>query len=305
MVNMQEFILRNKGLILNKKLKVREFDEESKGVFIAFVDEGKESYDVHLSIDDKNELVKQECDCETKKPCLHQVFLAEFISNKKQVFTKINKTKRVKKTPEHHAIIDNLDENTAKDWLKKVTDSNKAVKFEFMLDFKEKSYSLDNLEENLTEAISSTTNNRKKLDQLQIKNLLNLFDKINQPIYDTIKESKDLQGSVLLIVRISKILNSHYNLIKSNSKKYEAYLDNLFPLLTESFIKAAPELFDTSIDLFIQKVKKERSIKSRSFEYLYSLCDIVDMRKRLILKSHLNLIEKFATYSITNFSKSI
>lgn len=87
MVNIQEFILKNKSLILNKKLKVRELNEESKGVFIAFVNEGKESYDVHLSIDDKNELVKQECDCETKKPCLHQVFLAEFISNKKQIST--------------------------------------------------------------------------------------------------------------------------------------------------------------------------------------------------------------------------
>ena len=97
MSTIQEFIISHKRLILNKKLKVRELDEESNGVFVAFVDEGKDSYDVHISIDDKNELLKQECDCENKKPCLHQVFLVEFISNKNQNSKGAEKRKTTKK----------------------------------------------------------------------------------------------------------------------------------------------------------------------------------------------------------------
>lgn len=304
MSTIQEFIISHKRLILNKKLKVRELDEESKGVFVAFVDEGNESYDVHISIDDKNELIKQECDCENKKPCLHQVFLVEFISNKNQISEEKGKRKSTKKILEHHAILDNLDEFTVKDWLKSIMDSNKSVKYEFMLNFKKNTHTLKNIEENLIDAISSTTNNRKKLDQLQIKNLLHLFDKINQPIYDKIKEFKDIQESVLLIILVSKILNSHYNSIKSNSKKYESYLDNLFPLLNESFIKAPVELFESAIELFIQKTKSERSIKTRSFEYLYSLPDSLDLKKKLILKSHLNMIEKSNPNSISYFTRS-
>ena len=304
MPTIQEFIISHKRLIVNKKLKVRELDEDPKGVFVAFVDEGNESYDVHISIDDKNELLKQECDCENKKPCLHQVFLVEFISNKNQISEGKGKRKSTKKILEHHAILDNLDECAVKDWLKSMMDSNKSVKYEFMLNFKKKTHTLENIEENLIDAISSTTNNRKKLDQLQIKNLLHLFDKINQPIYDKIKEFKDIQESVLLIIMISKILNSHYNSIKSNSKKYESYLDNLFPLLNESFIKAPVELFESAIELFIQKTKSERSIKTRSFEYLYSLPDSLDLKKKLILKSHLNMIEKSNPNSISYFTRS-
>jgi hypothetical protein len=305
MPTLLDFIATHKKLILNKKLKVRELDEESKGVFIAFVDEGKESYDVHISIDAKNELIKNECDCEIKKPCLHQVFLAEFLADKKEISSDKLKKKSTKKILEHHVIIDGLDEIIIKDWLKNLTDKNKAVKFELMLEFKDKLYSLENVEQNLTEAISSMTNNRKKLDQLQIKNLLNLFDKINQPIYDTIRESKDIQASVLSIIMISKIVNSHYNSIKSNSKKYEDYLDGLFALLNDSFIQVPAELFNTALELFIQKVKTERSIKSRAFQYLYSLRDIVDTKKRLVLMSHLNQIEKSNPYSSSYFSPSI
>jgi hypothetical protein len=305
MPTITEFISTHKKLVLNKKLKVRELDEESKGVFIAFVDEGKESYDVHISIDNKTEVVKTECDCENKKPCLHQVFLAEFIADKKEISTEKLKRKSTKKIPEHHQKIDELDEIKLKDWLKKITDNNKGVRFEFMLQFKENAYTIENVEQKLIEAISSTTNNRKKLDQLQIKNLLNLFDKINQPVYNHIIKSKDIQASVLLIIMISKILNSHYNTIKSNSKKYEAYLEGLFPLLNESFIHTSSELFDTTIGLFIQKVKVERSIKTRAYEYLYSLRDIVDTKKKLLLMSQLNILEKSNPYSTSYFSPSI
>lgn len=303
MPTISEFIVSHKKLIHNKKLKLRELDEESKGAFIAFVDEGKESYDVHISIDSKNELLKQECDCENKKPCLHQVYLAQFIAEKKQILNN-PKRKSTKKIPEHHSLIDRIDEVILRDWIKNLTDSNKAVKFEFMLQFKEKSYSLDNVEQNLIEAISSMTNNRKKLGQSQINNLLLIFDKINKPIYDSIKESKDLLASILLLIMVTRILNSHYNTIKSNSKKYESYINNLFPLLNDLFIQTTSENFNLAIDFFIQKVKSERIIKARAFEYLYSLLNVLDTKKRLVLMSHLNLTEKSSSYSPSYFSST-
>lgn len=300
MPTLSSFFSDHKHLVVNKKLKVRELDEETEGNFVSFVDEGKESYDVHISIDDKNELTKNECDCENKKPCSHQVFLAEFILNKKQNSTEKTKRKSKKKLPEYYTIIDNLDEFELKNWLKTYLDDNKSVRFEFMLQFKENIFTAEALEQNIQEAISSTTNNRKKLDQLQIKNLLHLFDKLNQPIYDKIKKANDLNSAILLTIMVSKVLNSHYNMIKSNSKKYEAYLDNVFNLLTESF-KAAPlEVFTSGIELFLQDVKRERSIKARAFDYLYFLRDSLDTKKRLALMSHLKFIENSRPSIITN-----
>ncbi len=296
MTTLVDFIASQKKLILNKKLKLRELDEEFKGVYIAFVDEGKESYDVHISIDSNNELIKSECDCEHRKPCLHQVYLAQFIAEKKQIILDKSKRKSTKKIPEHHRLIDSIEEITLKNWLKNITDKNKALKFELMLQFNVNLFTLETVEQNLIDAIDSITNNRKKLNQSQINNLLNIFDKINKPIYDHIKDSKDVQASILLMILVTKTLNNHYNLIKSNSKKYEAYIENLFPMLNDSLIKAPIELYTSSIEIFIQKAKIDRSIKNRIYDYLYSLRDMVDMKKRLILMSNLNFIEKSNSY---------
>lgn len=304
MPTLSSFFSDYKHLVANKKLKVRELDEEAKGVFVAFVDEGKESYDVHISIDDNDELTKNECDCENRKPCSHQAFLAEFILNKKQKSAENTKQRSTKKLPEYCSIVDSLDELELKNWLKSYLDSNKNVRFEFLLQFKEITFSAEALEQNIMEAISSTTNNRKKLDQLQIKNLLNIFDKLNRPIYDKIKESKDLNASILLTIMVSKVLNSHYNMIKSSSKKYEAYLDNVFDLLTEPLKAATLEVFSTGIDVFIQNVKRERSISFRASNYLYFLRDILDTKKRLVLMSHIKFMDNSTPQIKSYFSTS-
>lgn len=305
MPGLSEFISQNNSLVQNKKLKVRELDEETKGNFVSFVDDGKESYDVHVSIDDKYELIKNECDCKNKKPCLHQVFLAKFIANKNQISTEKVARKSTKKLPEYHQIIDSLDEFQLKNWVKTYLDNNKSVRFEFLLQFKENTYTAETLEQNMLDAISSTTNNRKKLGQLQIKNLLNIFDKVNKPIYDKIKDSKDLSSAILLTLMVSKPLNSHYNMIKSNSKKYEAYLDSIFQLLNDQFISAPLDLFKNEIDSFIQSAKKERCIRTRAFDYLYLLSNTLDTKKRLILMSHLKFIENSKQQTTTYFSTSI
>lgn len=283
-----EFIAENKSLIFNKKLKVRELDEEPKGVFVAFVDEGKESYDVHISIDSKNELIKNECDCDYKKPCLHQVFLARFIADKKEISSEKTKKKSTKKIPDHHLIIDRMDECVLRDWVKETMDSNKAIRYEFMIQNTEQSYTPITIEQALLDAISSTTNNRKKLDQSQIKKLLNIFDKINHTIYDSVKNSKDIQTSALMLIVISKVLYGHYNMIKSNSMKYEAYLESLFPMLNLPLMNAQIELFTSVVDFIFEKIKTERIVKSRMLEYLFNLKDIIDTKKRLVLMSRFN-----------------
>lgn len=304
MPTISEFIVSNKHLLVNKKLKVRELDEETKGVFVSFVDEGKESYDVHVSIDAKDEMTKNECDCENKKPCAHQIFLAGYILNKRQKSAEKTKQRLTKKLPEYYSIVDSLDEFQLKNWLKTYLDNNKNVRFEFILQFKESTFSAEALEQNLMDAISSTTNNRKKLDQLQIKNLLNIFDKINQPIYDKIKDSKDLNASILLTIMVSKVLNSHYNMIKSNSKKYESYLDNVFDLLTEPFKAATQEDFTKGIEVFIQNVKRERSIRSRASDYLYFLRDTLETKKRLVLMSQIKFMDNSTPQIKSYFSTS-
>lgn len=283
MLTISAFISTHKKLLLNKKLKVRELDEESKGVFVAFVDEGKVSYDVHLSIDTKNELIHQSCDCDSKKPCLHLVFLAEHIAEKKQISTKSSAKKSTKKIPDYYGLIDSIDELRLKDWLKTFLDQHKELRLEFSSAFTEKSFSLESIQVDMLAAIKSTTNNRKNLDPSVIKNLLDLFNKINASLYQYIRESNDIHTSILQIDMVYSVALNHYNTINSNSKKYESYIQSTFTTLNDSFLLVSEDKFHESITLFLKHTTKNKAIHIYPLEYIISLIDVVNEEKRKML----------------------
>ncbi|MEZ0452589.1 hypothetical protein ABTW24_13380 [Sphingobacterium thalpophilum] len=58
-----------------KKLAFRELEEfERKGNFVAYVDEGTESYDVNIQLD-KDIIVGHSCDCGRRETyCIHQMY---------------------------------------------------------------------------------------------------------------------------------------------------------------------------------------------------------------------------------------
>ena len=285
MPTLSSFLSDHKPLIANKKLKVREFDEEPKGHFVSFVDEGNESFDVQIIIGTKEELEKYDCDCDLKKPCRHQVFLADFILSKEKTVAGKTPRKSTKKIPEYYKLIDSIDELALRDWLKNQLDENKALRLEFTHKFKEKTFTLESVEIDLLTAIKTATNSKKNLDQSQIKALLDLFEKINTPLYQYLEELSDIQTAILLIDKLCSICFHHYDTINSKSKKYEYYLKSLLPRLNNKFIPCTEVEFQKAIDLILKKSFQGNSISLRHIEYLTQLADLINESKVEILFS--------------------
>ena len=63
-----------------KKLSLREIEEDKKNNFICFIDEGEESYDVQISINEKLDIIDSSCDCSEKGFCNHVLAFAIHIS---------------------------------------------------------------------------------------------------------------------------------------------------------------------------------------------------------------------------------
>jgi len=274
-----DFIATHKRLLTNKKLKVRELDEESKGKFVAFVDDGIESYDVQISLDDQNQISLLDCDCDNKKPCVHLVFLADNLAHINEPLSIEKKRKSTKKLPEYYHLIDSIDEIKLKDWLKSSLDKDKEMRLVFFHAFKEKSLALESIQIDMLAAIKSVTNNRKKPDASVIKKLLDLFAKINAPLYLHIQASKDIYASILMLYAVFTVAQNHYNTLHSKSKKYEAYIHSIFPVLNDHLIKASKEEFINAINVVIQNLERKNTNFLVPLSYLITLIYLVNEEK--------------------------
>lgn len=80
-----------------KAVQVRELDEEEPGHFVAFVDEGEETFDVHIQLKEEN-VQQMSCDCgQISTCCIHQAAVLVQLTQKG---TKIvSRPKIKKKTP--------------------------------------------------------------------------------------------------------------------------------------------------------------------------------------------------------------
>ena len=73
-----------------KKLSLREIEEDKKNHFICFVDEGEESYDAQISINEKLEIIDSSCDCSDQGFCNHLLALAIHIFEIKNILNRKN-----------------------------------------------------------------------------------------------------------------------------------------------------------------------------------------------------------------------
>src|SRR5580704_2558791 len=63
-------------ILLSKKNKVRECDETEKGHFVAYVDDGSDSFDVSLTVKAGNKIALHTCDCDSNISfCRHKAAL--------------------------------------------------------------------------------------------------------------------------------------------------------------------------------------------------------------------------------------
>ncbi|HSB93140.1 MAG TPA: hypothetical protein VLC28_08490 [Flavitalea sp.] len=162
-----------------EKCVVRECDETEKGTFIAYVDEGEETYDVSLTFK-KDILLASSCDCRKAKICEHKAALLIYIS---RPTTKSKSAVKVKKQDPLLALLNETDATVLKEWFGELMLNNKDIRLAFELQFLQSAtLTIADIIEKTKNAVKTVVKNKKNVDVNQLKKIIDLWLKIHEPI---------------------------------------------------------------------------------------------------------------------------
>lgn len=213
------------------QLPVRELEQESKGHYVAFVDDGEQSYDVQVSIQ-TSKITAFTCDCANGETlCLHKVaVLLAMQENKgtaKTTSTTGTAKGKKKKLTETEEVMLRIDKEAITGWLSEVFKKNKPLEQLFLLTFstEEKQYTKEQVKEIMEQTIKSVAGRRKTLEGANVKKLMDLMAIALEPVnhYVTVSINKpialEIYGTVL------ETMAEFQNRIRTYSKKIDLFYD--------------------------------------------------------------------------------
>jgi hypothetical protein len=213
----------SKMLAAAAKLPVRELDEEEPGRFVSFVDDGDESYDVHIGLGKKGEMEKFSCDCNKKAPCLHIIAVANAIQspNKKEKKAAVKKTAKI---PEALRLLEEVAPDELQTWVRTLLEKNKDLQLSFTHYFSKKdSYTPEELTANTKQAVTSIVKNKKKIDQTLLKKILTLWEDIHQPVIELYNKDVTNANSLALLHVIVQLCRHYKHYFNINTNKFDLY----------------------------------------------------------------------------------
>ena len=165
-----------------EKSSVRECDELEKGVFVAYVDEGSDTFDVTLTLLPNGELVKSNCECPNSPAfCRHRVALLAHVAKNNKVSggPKISKKQNTAET-----LLEQAEYDTLKEWVKSLIQKNKDIELSFVshFSFKKQYHTPEEAVKLVNDALKASGCSKKKADASQVKKLVELWDEVLQPV---------------------------------------------------------------------------------------------------------------------------
>ncbi len=183
--------LKNFGTSLPKELlqlaeknKVRECDEPEKGHFIAYVDEGKESYDVSITIAKSGEITNNVCDCKNGNTfCRHKAALLVHVANGKKI-KPATTVKAKKKVSAVEALLEEISFLELKEWAKEILGKNKDLELSFINRFSTATqiFTPDDVLKIINNSIKVVVGNKKNIEVSQLKKVVDLWDEVLKPV---------------------------------------------------------------------------------------------------------------------------
>jgi hypothetical protein len=319
------FLSAGKNLLA--KAAVRELDEESEGVFVAFVDEGKESYDVRIVFDQK-EIASTQCDCaEEYAMCSHKIAVLLKLKEPSEVKAKVKKVKAKKETPSqvllrtssHEALIQFLQNSFAEDKLFE-------QKFINTMLLASDSLTQDQVWNLIEKTIKAAVKSKKRLDYKELTKLIQVTQPILKAQLNAVQGNLTQDNLIDIILLHRKYIQrldeydyqSHYTMLLSNN--FFESIAKCILLQSENFIKndaikvlmnclnADTHIFhkdvvlifekilldseEDVIDLYIQAIKQKVSTQNNLPTFV--ALDMHDMFLQLL--SRKNLFAKYSNY---------
>jgi len=260
----------------SEKLKVRDIDEISPNSFVAYVDQDQDSYDVSLVFSKEMELLESNCDCSVLGLCIHKIALLQFMSTKNAKTAVTAKLVRTKKLSPADTLVESLDTQVLKDWLRQLLKKNKDLELIFVNEFtvSTQEYNSKDVKALIDQSIKSVLKNKKKIDANELKRVIDLLEITLKPVLDTCKKELSKSESYSIFQIIITELNDFNDRIYLNSVKLKRYVEKL----SKEFFQAIRTLEDKkdweqalalNFDVFLPE--SSATIRKVSFDYMMAL----------------------------------
>jgi hypothetical protein len=261
-------------LQLAGKNKVRECDETEKGSFVAYVDEGKETFDVSIAILSNGEIGKSACDCKNGATyCRHKAALLLHIVKDQKPKSPLKLKKKADKV---EMLLDNVEFSGLKDWVKTLIEKNKEIELSFVHHFSPKSqhYTVEEVAKLVKDAIRATAGTKKEIDATQIKKLVELWAEVLQPVVQYYQANVVDEKAFLAFHILVEQCVQFYSGIKNTSTRITKYVEDLLKTSEAPLSNLqSDESWFKAVDFFLNYIPD--GINSVRIHYLAHLKNVI------------------------------
>jgi len=232
-MKLSEFLKKVDGLTnrvaRNLKSHIRELEEESSGRFVAFVDDGKVSYDVSVTLDIKSlELKESTCDCDQGSLCGHIVAVMSQLNEgrAKTIVSQTIKRLKKKKLTEPEKLIVELEESRIISWLTEElnSDSELFIKFKNHFNAQNLDISPKAIQANYKECYKAVNGKKRLLGLSELPKLLKLLVLYDDKVIDATKHQMGDGDSIKAVYEIQKVYEDIEDRLKKNTTRIKTYL---------------------------------------------------------------------------------
>ncbi|RYY30482.1 MAG: hypothetical protein EOO04_04725 [Chitinophagaceae bacterium] len=188
------------------KCKVRECDETEPGQFIAYVDEGNDTFDVSVTVDQGQKFTTHTCDCKsTRKICPHKAALMLHIAGGSETRTKAVRKVKIR---ESDTLADAADPSAILAWLKQQFNINKELELAFLSAFRTQDIQPDpeTIRNSSNEAQKAVIGRLQRLDARSVTKLMSLWATIHEPVRKFYAEHPADENAFMCFMEITDVM---------------------------------------------------------------------------------------------------
>ncbi len=279
----------------SSKVIIRDVDEESKNSFVAYADDKNESYDVAIEIDEHENIIENNCDCEIKGLCIHRIAFLIYLSERKGK-TKVVRTKKETST---EILVNSLDENTLKIWVNNLLKKNKDLEFLFTTEFSIniEVYTKPKVKTLIQSSIKSVIKTRKNVETNELKKIIDLLEITVKPVVDFCIDDLANLEKLEIILLIFDELAAFDEKIYSSSVKVNRFIEKVSKQVIVSFSDKNDDLnWQKITDLYFDLILNDKldTICQLHFNHIKLLYDS-NLDNKFRLNYFAKNLEKFAT----------
>ncbi len=267
---------------------MRECDETEKGVYVAYIDKGNETFDVSLSVNATSGVTDAGCDCNDNSDfCVHKLALLLHLAKQKNVNgTKITGTG--KKKDEAEALLEEISHEEVKAWLTKILAKNADIKFSFVNHFKSIQQKCSpeeciTLTRNVWKAV---VKNKKTIDQTQLKKVIELWNETHQNIIKQYLYNVCDPNAFLCVHNTIQTCEYYYHTAQINSIRIPRYIERLLHQTLQTITELhTEESWTTAVSYIVMQVSDgQKRVRMYYLKHLADMCEVIgeDRRNKLI-----------------------